>query len=219
VVDATKRSAGRIASEGEGIFYYFDLAGVAVFAISGVFAARDRGLDLLGVIVIAAITAIGGGTLRDLLLDRHPIFWITDPLYLIVIISAALLTVAYVRIKPLPGKSLLIADAVGLGLFAMSGAQVAEAARYSAIIVVLMGTMTGVAGGVLRDVITGEVPLILRRDIYATAAIFGIIGYLVLQQLGVERAVAFDIGMAMVIALRMIAIRWELQLPVFRMRG
>jgi uncharacterized membrane protein YeiH len=79
--------------------------------------------------------------------------------------------------------------------------------------------MTGVAGGVLRDVITGEVPLILRRDIYATAAIFGIIGYLVLQQLGVERAVAFDIGMAMVIALRMIAIRWELQLPVFRMRG
>ena len=218
MVDATKRSAGRIASEGEGIFYYFDLAGVAVFAISGVFAARDRGLDLLGVIVIAAITAIGGGTLRDLLLDLHPIFLITDPLYLIVIIIAALLAVAYVRIQPPPGKALLVADAVGLGLFALSGAQVAEAANHSAIIVVLMGTMTGVAGGVLRDVITGQVPLILRRDIYATAAIVGITLYLILQSAGIQRSLAFDAGMATVIALRLLAIRWELQLPVFRMR-
>ena len=199
------------------ILYFLDLVGVAVFAVSGVLAARDRGLDLLGVIVIAAITAIGGGTLRDLLLNRYPIFWITNAQYLTVIIASALLTVAYVRVRPPPGKALLVADAVGLALFALSGAQVAEAAQCPAIIVVLMGTMTGVAGGVLRDVITAQVPLILRRDIYATAAIVGVALYLVLQALGLQRSAAFGVGMAMVIALRLLAIHWGFQLPIFRM--
>ena len=179
-------------------------------------AARDRGLDLLGIIVIAAITAIGGGTLRDLLLNRYPIFWITDIWYLTVIIVSALLTVAYARVRPPPGKALLVADAMGLALFALSGAQVAEAAQYPAIIVVLMGTITGAAGGVLRDVITAQVPLILRRDIYATAAIVGIALYLLLQLLGLQRPLAFGVGMAVVIILRLLAIRWSLQLPVFR---
>ena len=199
------------------ILYFLDLAGVAVFAVSGVLAAQNRGLDLLGIIVIAAITAIGGGTLRDLLLNRHPIFWITDALYLTVIVAFALLTVAYVRVRPPPGKALLVADAVGLGLFALSGAQVAQAAQCPAIIVVLMGTMTGVAGGVLRDVITAQVPLILRRDIYATAAIAGVVLYLLLEASGLGRPAAFGAGMAVVIALRLLAIRWGLQLPIFRM--
>ena len=199
------------------ILYFLDLVGVAVFAVSGVLAARDRGLDLLGVIVIAAITAIGGGTLRDLLLNRYPIFWITDARYLTVIIASALLTVAYVRVRPPPGKALLVADAAGLALFALSGAQVAEAAQCPAIIVVLMGTMTGVAGGVLRDVITAQVPLILRRDIYATAAIVGVALYLLLQAFGLQRSAAFWTGMAVVIALRLLAIHWGLQLPIFRM--
>jgi hypothetical protein len=105
--------------------YYLDLAGVAVFAVSGVLAARDRDLDLLGVIMVAAITAIGGGTLRDLLLNRHPIFWVTDAWYLIVIIASAMLTVAYVRVRPPPSATLLVADALGLALFALSGAQLA----------------------------------------------------------------------------------------------
>ena len=199
------------------ILYFLDLVGVAVFAVSGVLAARNRGLDLLGVIVIAAITAIGGGTLRDLLLHRYPIFWITDAQYLTVIIASALLTVAYVRVRPAPGKALLVADAVGLALFALSGAQVAEAGQFPAIIVVLMGTMTGVAGGVLRDVITAQVPLILRRDIYAIAAIVGVALYLLLQACGLQRPAAFGIGMAVVIALRLLAIHWGLQLPIFRM--
>jgi len=199
------------------ILYFLDLVGVAVFAVSGVLAARNRGLDLLGVIVIAAITAIGGGTLRDLLLHRYPIFWITDAQYLTVSIASALLTVAYVRVRPPPGKALLVADAIGLALFALSGAQVAEAAQCPAIIVVLMGTMTGVAGGVLRDVITAQVPLILRRDIYATAAIVGVALYLLLQAFGFQRSAAFGAGMAVVIALRLLAIHWGLQLPIFRM--
>src|SRR5690606_18820367 len=138
---------------------------VAVFAVSGVLAARDRDLDLFGVLVVASITAVGGGTLRDLLLDRHPIFWITDTWYLVVILAATLLTVIYLRLRQPPGISLQVADAFGLGLFALSGAQYAEAAHSSPMIIVLMGTMTGVTGGVIRDVITAKVPLILRREI------------------------------------------------------
>lgn len=198
------------------LLYYFDLAGVAVFAASGVLAARDRDLDLLGVVVVAAITAIGGGTLRDLLLDRHPIFWVTDSWYLVVIVASALLTVAYVRVRPPPGATLLVADALGLALFALSGAQLAEAAQCPPLIVVLMGTMTGVTGGVLRDVITAQVPLILRREIYATAAIAGVAVYLALQALGTPRASAFWVGMIVVVVLRLLAMRRGLHLPVFR---
>lgn len=198
------------------LFYYLDLAGVAVFAASGVLAARDRGLDLLGVIVVAAITAVGGGTLRDLLLDRHPIFWVADSSYLVVIAASAILTVAYVRVRPPPSATLLVADALGLALFALSGAQLAEAAGCPPLIVVLMGTMTGVTGGVLRDVITGHVPLVLRREIYATAAIVGVATYLALHTIGVSWALAFGAGMTVVVMLRLLGIRWDLHLPVFR---
>ena len=198
--------------------YLLDLAGVAVFSISGVLAARDRDLDLLGVIVVAAITAIGGGTLRDLLLDRHPIFWVTDASYLTVIIVSAVMTIIYVRKWPPPGVILLVADALGLALFALSGAQYAEAAQCPPLIVILMGTITGVMGGIIRDVITARVPLILRREIYATAAIAGVAVYLLLQTIDGPRAVAFGSGMVTVVVLRLVAIRWNLHLPVFRHR-
>lgn len=201
------------------MLYYLDLVGVAVFAASGVLAARDRDLDLLGVIVVAAMTAIGGGTVRDLLLDRHPIFWLTDPTYVVVIIAAALVTTAYIRVRPPPGATMLVADALGLALFALSGAQVAEAAACPPLIVVMLGTMTGVTGGVLRDVVTAQVPLILRREIYATAAIAGVTLYLALQAFGIERQPAFAAGMIMVVTLRMLAIRWGLHLPVLRRSG
>ncbi len=199
------------------LLYWLDLFGVAVFAVSGALTAGRAGLDLLGVLVIASFTAIGGGTVRDLLLNRHPIFWIRDPTYLIVIAATAFLTIGYVRMLPPPRDVLLVADALGLALFAMSGAQIAESKRLSPVIVVLMGTMTGVAGGVLRDVLTGRVPLLLQRDIYATAAIAGISLYLLLQVIGVRRAWAFSAGLVAIVALRLLSIAWGLQLPVFRL--
>lgn len=198
------------------LLYVFDLMGVAVFAVSGALAACRKGLDLFGVLVIAAITAVGGGTLRDLLLDRHPIFWMLDPTYLTVTCAAALLTLVYVRRRPAPGRALLIADALGLALFAVSGARIAEASGLAPIIVILLGTMTGVAGGVLRDVLSAEIPLILRRDIYATAAIAGISVYLLLQALGVPRPAAGAVGMVSVVVLRLLAILRGLGLPVVR---
>lgn len=198
------------------LLYYLDLAGVAVFSASGVLAVRDRNLDVFGVLVVAMITAVGGGTVRDVLLDRHPIFWVTDPWYALVIIAAAVLTVGYLLVRPPPGGMFLVADALGLALFSLSGAQFAEAARCPPLIVVLMGTMTGVTGGALRDVITAHVPLILRREIYATAAVAGIGLYLVLRALDLPNPFAVGAGMITVVALRLLAIRWDLHLPVFR---
>lgn len=217
-----ERRIEELAQDPELLLYLLDLLGVAVFAISGALAAGRKGLDLLGVVVIAAITAVGGGTLRDLLLDRHPIFWILEPTYLVVILVAALATLVYVRLRPPPGRALLIADALGLALFAIAGAQIAEAqipagVALAPIVVVLMGTMTGVAGGVLRDVLTAEVPLILRRDIYASAAIAGILVYLGLGALGMPSTPASLVGMGVVVGLRFLAILKGLRLPVFRL--
>ncbi len=197
------------------IGYVLDLVGVAVFAVSGALAAGRKSLDLLGVVVVATATAVGGGTLRDLLLYRHPIFWVSDPAYLAVIVAAALLTVAWSRARRPPGNALLVADALGLALFSIAGARIAEAAGVPAPLVVVMGALTGAAGGAVRDVLTAEIPLILRRDVYATASILGVCVYLGLQALGGDRSVCALAGMVAVAALRLAAIFRGLHLPVF----
>jgi uncharacterized membrane protein YeiH len=198
------------------ILYVLDLCGVAVFAVSGALVAGRKRYDLLGVAVIATVTAIGGGTIRDVLLDRHPVFWIEDPTYILVTLSAAALAIVYARFRQPPRVSLLIADALGLALFTISGAQVAEAQKLSGVIVVIMGTITGAAGGLLRDVLSAEVPLLLRQaELYATAAIVGAAAYLVSQVAGLERTYAALLGLSTVAGLRLAAILWRLRLPVF----
>lgn len=184
------------------------------------FGGGSQNLDWLGVFVLAVVTAIGGGTIRDLLLDRHPIFWVADPTHLLVILAAAALTLACVRLRQPPWTFLLVADALGLALFSISGAQIAEARHHPALIVVVMGTITGSAGGVFRDMLCGEVPLLLRQtELYATASIVGIAGYLGLQTAGVGADAAALAGMAAVAAVRLAAIRWKLRLPAFWLGG
>ena len=193
-----------------------DLIGIGVFAVSGALAAGRKRLDLLGVFVLASVTAIGGGTVRDLLLDRHPIVWLTDVTYLAVIIIAVVLTFLYVQWRRPPLASLLVADARGLPLFSVGGAQIAENANLPAVSVVLLGTVTGVGGGVIRDVLSAEIPFVLRRgNLYASTVIFGVAVYLFLESIGVPRQPAGLSGMALIAALRLAAIRWELTLPVF----
>lgn len=194
---------------------WIELAGVAVFAVSGALAAGRKSLDLLGVVVIAWVTATGGGTLRDLLLDRA-VFWIQQPMFLVVAFSAAMLTVPYVRFARPPEKFLLLADALGLALFSILGAQIAIGLGQSGLIAVVMGTITGVFGGVLRDVLCNEIPMILRKgNIYATAAIAGCTLLVVLRHFGVATPVAASLGMFLVAALRIAAIVFGLSLPVF----
>lgn len=192
-----------------------DLAGVAVFAISGALAAGRKSLDLLGVVVIATVTAIGGGTLRDLLLDR-PVFWLDDPVYLYVIALSAFGTIAYVRFARPPAHALQLADALGLALFCVSGAQIAENQGYGPAIVVVMATITCVVGGMLRDVLCAEIPMILRRgELYATAVIAGAGLYVLLRGMDAPRPWPTMAGMGAVVSLRLASIYLGLTLPVF----
>jgi uncharacterized membrane protein YeiH len=187
---------------------WLDLLGVAVFAVSGALAAMQAGLDFFGVLVLAAITAIGGGTLRDLLLNRHPVFWLHDQRYIAVIVAAAVAAIAFAPFAQGAFGVLLIADALGLGLFALTGAQIAEEERLPPFPIVLAGTLTATGGGLIRDLVSGQVPLLLRQDITL---------YLLLQKTGVRRTNAFLIGVFCVVVLRLAALRWGWQLPILQM--
>lgn len=195
-----------------------DLLGVAVFAVSGALAAGRKRLDLIGVIVLGLVTAVGGGTIRDVLLDRHPIFWLSDSRYVLVIVASALATVAYARWRPPPAATLLYADALGLAMFSITGARIAERAGLPAIAGIVLGTITGAAGGAVRDVLSAEIPLVLRRgNLYASAAILGTGGYFALVKLGAPRTIATWAGLVVVTAVRLASIAWGLQLPVFEL--
>ena len=186
-----------------------------MFAVSGALAAGRKRLDWLGVAVIAVVTAIGGGTLRDVLLDRHPIFWIAEPNYLIVILGATGFTLVYVHLRIPAPRALLVADALGLAFFTIGGVQIAQQSGLSGVIAVLMGVITGVAGGMIRDVLCAEIPLILRRgQLYATSAIVGASLYLLLERAGLTRDAASLAGMATIVVVRFAAIVWRLELPV-----
>jgi len=201
------------------ILYIAGLLGVAVFAVSGALTAGRKNFDWLGVVVIAFVTAVGGGTIRDLLLDQNPIFWIRDTTYVYVVLAATAATLVYARFRKPPQMSLLIADALGLALFTIGGAQIAEAQNLSPVIVIFMGTITGAVGGVVRDVLCGEVPILLRpAELYATTAIVGAAAYLVLQQLDVPVDAAALSSVAIIAVFRIAAIVWQLKLPVFSVK-
>jgi len=196
----------------------FTLIGVAVFAASGALAAVRRSLDPVGVLVLAIVTATGGGTLRDVLMDRHPIFWISSPWFIGVSALAALLTWFWVRKFPPPDRALAYADALGLAFFSIAGAQIAEAGGLAPFAASIMGAITGCAGGLIRDVLVAEVPLVFRQsELYVTACVAGVALYLGLKGLGLPGEVASVAGMAMIAVIRLASIRWGIVLPVLRM--
>ena len=199
------------------LLYWLDVLGIAVFAVSGCLAAGRKHLDWLGVFVIALVTAVGGGTLRDLLLARHPIYWIRDANYLYAIGCAVAVTLVYTRFCPPPEQALLIADALGLSVYSIVGTQLAENAGVSGIVAILMGTISATCGGVIRDILCNEIPFLLRgRYLYATAAIVGSSIYVLLENWFL-RELAGAVGMAVVGVLRCASIIYEWNLPVFRL--
>ena len=163
-------------------------------------------------------SSIASEKIRDVLLDRHPIFWLEDSSYLMVIVASALLTVGYVRWRPAPAAALLYADAVGLALFSITGAQIAERAGVPAVGGIVLGTITGAAGGAVRDVLSAEIPYVLRRgNLYASAAILGTGVYFLAVAIGVPRSAATWAGMLVIAGVRLASIAWRLQLPVFEL--
>ncbi|WP_337058331.1 trimeric intracellular cation channel family protein [Pseudomonas sp. USHLN015] len=202
----------------EQLFYLSDLFGVAVFAITGALMAGRKSMDLFGVLVIAIITALGGGTLRDVILGNHPVSWIRDDTYILVASLAAVGTVLWVRLtRPINETGLLVADAFGLAVFTVYGTEVALQHQVPLSTAVIMGVITGVAGGVMRDVICNEIPLIFQKEIYAIACVAGSLVFIGLLHLGLPRW--FDTGVAMLVVLgtRLAAIRWGLSLPRFHL--
>ena len=201
------------------MIYIMDLVGVGVFAVTGALAAGRKRMDGFGVLVLAMVTAIGGGTTRDLLLGIRPVFWVGDQLYLLVALSAAVLTMLGARLWLSLEKPLLIADALGLSLFTIIGAQRAMEAEAPALVVVLMGVVTGVVGGIIRDILAGQLPYVFRSELYATAALAGAAVLLVCIRLGLHQSPAMLVAAATCLALRCAGIRWKWRLPVFHLRS
>ncbi len=200
------------------LFYFADLFGVAVFAITGALMAGRKSMDLFGVLVIAIITALGGGTLRDVILDNHPVSWIRNDTYILVATLAALGTVIWVRMtRPIHEKGLLIADAFGLAVFTVIGTEVALQYAMPSSTAVIMGIMTGVAGGVMRDVICNEIPLIFKKEIYATACLAGAVTFVLLRMLETPHWLDTGVAMLVVLGIRLAAIRWRFSLPRFHL--
>ncbi|CAM3469776.1 trimeric intracellular cation channel family protein [Halomonas lysinitropha] len=198
-----------------GWIYYLDLAGVVVFALSGVVLACRSSMDPFGMLVLAAATGIGGGTLRDLLLGVRPVFWINEPSYLWVILATVSLSlVGFRHIHRLSRGLLPVLDAFGLALFTVIGAHKALLLGHPNIVAVLMGLLTGVAGGMVRDILARRVPMVLRQEIYATASIAGGCTYAFLM-LWASHPLAITLAITVTLTIRLSAIHWHLALPVF----
>ncbi|RAN37299.1 trimeric intracellular cation channel family protein [Hyphomonas pacifica] len=193
------------------LLIFADRAGVFVFAISGGIVAVRKQMDLFGVIVMAFLPAIGGGTLRDLILSQ-PVFWLEDTQTLGLAVGGGLAAFFFHRglenFRPLRW-----ADAFGMALFAVTGAAKATALGYGLPVVLIMGTMTASAGGLLRDVVANEEPLLLKKDIYATAALLGSAVYFLIGLWFGDEALAFALGLAAAFVIRAMAIIFHLSLP------
>lgn len=192
---------------------------VAACAMTAVLAAEGKGIDLFGVLVLALVTAVGGGTVRDLCLDA-PLFWIEQPLYLWAALGVALATFVLVRFVNLPHRTLSFIDAFGLAFFGIVGVEKAIAFGASDIVAVLLGIVTGVAGGILRDVLRNEVPLVFRKDVslYATAVFAGALLFVLLRANLPAAKWHRWVGMALIVSLRLAAMRWNWRLPMLRLR-
>ncbi len=196
------------------------MAAVAVNALTGVLDAGRKQMDVVGVVMVGCVAALGGGTVRDLLLQR-PVFWIQDANYLVVACVSTVLVFLMVRRLKLPAQLFLIPDAIGLALFTVSGTQIALDAQTHWLAASLLGVITGVLGGVLRDVLCNEVPLIfVRGELYATAAWAGALMLVLLEKgLGLSPLVASLIAMLAIFATRVAALTFKLRMPTYRERG
>jgi uncharacterized membrane protein YeiH len=190
---------------------------VAVCAITAVLAAEGKRMDLFGVMVLALVTAVGGGTIRDLCLGVRPVFWIEQPHHVWTALIAASVTFVVVRFTHLPKKVLAIADAFGLALFGIAGTEKALAFGAPGIVAILLGIVTGVAGGILRDVLRREIPWVFQAEeaLYATAVFAGATVFMLLREWLPPSEGHRYIGMAVILVLRLAAMRWKLVLPTF----
>jgi uncharacterized membrane protein YeiH len=194
-----------------------EILGVAFFALAGGIEAERKGMDLVGIYVIAFVTALGGGTLRDLLLDRHPLFWISSPGYALLILAMALAAaiIKKARKVPLSDRAVVVPDAFGLGFFTATGTAVAFGSGKSPFICILMGVITATFGGVLRDIACNEVPVIFKRgQLYATCSFLAALVFWAARAVGAGHASSTAACIVAGFTLRLIAVRYDIRLPL-----
>ncbi len=197
------------------IFYVLDILGTIAFAISGANIAIHKKFDPFGVLIIAFATAIGGGTLRDVLIGRHPVGWMQDLNYVYAIVGATIITILLRKKINSFNKSLFIFDTIGLGIFTIIGTEIGIEYNLHPLISIALGTITAVFGGVIRDILCNEIPVIFRKEIYASACILGALTFVLLQYTTLENNIIYIITVMIVIITRLLSVKFKLALPTF----
>lgn len=201
------------------IFDFLDLLGTAAFAISGALFAIKKRMDTFGVLIIAFVTAVGGGTLRDMLIGAERITWMKDLNYIYVIFISVILAIVFRKKIGYLSKSLFLFDTIGLGIFTIIGTEIGLQNDFHPLICVALGMITATFGGVIRDTLSNEIPLIFQKEIYATACIIGSSTFLILNNYGVDPNLNNILTILMIIVVRLIAVKFKLKLPTFYSSG
>ncbi|AXO79904.1 trimeric intracellular cation channel family protein [Olleya aquimaris] len=195
------------------MFYILDILGTIAFAISGVLVALNKRMDAFGILIIAFVTAVGGGTLRDVLIGETPVSWMKDMTFIYVVILSTIFAVIFRTKIDYLRTSLLLFDTIGIGLYTVVGVEKGISAELHPIICVFLGTMSACFGGVIRDILCNEIPVIFRKEVYATACILGGVTYFLVIKLPIASNFVFIIAGAVVITVRLIAVRFKISLP------
>ena len=195
--------------------FIIDILGTFAFAVSGAFLAMQKRLDHFGVLVLSFVTAIGGGTLRDMMIGNLPVGWLRNETAILVIIFAAVTTMFFSRFLKHLTTTLFIFDALGLGLFTLIGIDLAIEKEFSPGVCIALGTITACFGGVIRDVLLNDVPLVFRKEIYALACIAGGFLYFLLLKFGLANEMANIICILTIFVIRVVAVRYKISLPQF----
>ena len=197
------------------LFDFLDLLGTASFAISGALFAIKKRMDPFGVLIIAFVTAVGGGTLRDILIDTERITWMSNLNYVYTIFAAVVIAIIFRKKLEYLSKSLFLFDAIGLGIFTIVGTEIGLQNGYHPIICVSLGMITATFGGVIRDTLSNEIPLIFHKEIYATACILGAVTFLILINYNINLDLIYIATTLIVITVRLLAVKFKLKLPTF----
>lgn len=197
------------------LFFVLDLLGTIAFAISGALSAMNRRLDLFGIFIIAFVTAIGGGTLRDVLIGSTPVTWMENITYIYLIGLVTIFAIVFRKNLNYLRKSLFLFDTIGLGVFTITGVEMGVQNDLNPIISIAIGAMTGTFGGVIRDILCNEIPVIFRKEIYATACIIGGLAFVILHELGVDTDIIYIATSLTVIIIRLIVVKYHISLPSF----
>ena len=196
------------------MFYFLmDLLGTVAFAISGVLVAMEKRLDLFGVFIIAFVTAVGGGTLRDLLIGNTPVAWMLESTYIITIVGTVILAIIFREKLKYLRRSLFLFDTLGIGLYTMVGIEKGLNANLLPVMCIILGTITASFGGVIRDILCNEIPVIFRKEIYATACVIGGLSYFLLRKLPLDDEYVYLAAILIVIGIRLMAVRFKIVLP------